>query len=310
MAIKNGLVQAAIKNQVTDGELVDNLLEDAAMLASAPFKPSTHDIANVYEELISVTGAQNVNLDGELTQVFRDTKLKTQDLTAIGGIISVGQDKATRMGGAVPYFADQMPDILKATGQGVDHSLIYDVTRKAAIDNGNAVSLAGSAANVQNSIVVVKWSRQNTGLFSEKMMGTGMAFGMEGLNDGKLHMIDTADNKKIPGFAMILKSFLGFQMADTRGVSALVNIDATHKPTTLQIDEMLTSARASGGDTAIYCHPSVYNAYLKQLLSDNGINNTTMNGDNSVFNSFSNWNGIGIVQDWNFDYNLEAVVTL
>jgi hypothetical protein len=310
MTIKNGIVQVAIDRQVTDGELVDNLLEDASMLATAPFKASTHDIANVYEELIDVTGAQNINMDGELTQISRSTKLKTQDLTALGGIMTVGQDKATRMGGAVPYFNNQLPDILKATGQNVDHSLIYDITRKAAIDNGNVTSIGGSAANVQNSIVVVKWSRQNTGLFSEKMMGNGMVFGMEGLSGGQLHQVKNADGNDIPGYAMMIKTYLGFQMADTRGVSALVNIDATHKPTTLQIDELLTEARASGGDTALYMHPRVYNAYIKQLLSDNGVNNTTMNGANSVFDSFSNWNGIGIVQDWNFDFNLEAVVTL
>ena len=188
--------------------------------------------------------------------------------------------------------------------------VIYDINRKAAIDNGNATSIGGTTADVQNSIVVVKWSRANTGLFSEKMMGSGMAFGMEGLNGGQLHQIKNAAGNDIPGYAMMLKTYLGFQMADTRGVSALVNIGDAVKPTTLQIDDLLTDARASGSDTAIYCHPRVYNAYLKQLLADNGINNTTMNGEASVFNSFSNWNGISIIQDWNFDYNAEAVVTL
>jgi len=300
------LTQVAIDKQLKQPGLIDNFLNNAPVLATVPFIASTHDLSNVSEQLVTVKGAGNVEIDGVLEQMYADTNLVPQALSAIGGTLAIGQDKALLMGGKDAYFAKRMPTILKATGETFEHSYLYTIARKAAIDAENVNRLSGTGSAL-NSIVITTYSDQNTGLYSKKMYGNGaLSFDMGHLGGGDLVKIKDAKDREILGYEMWMKSYFGFQMHDTRGVSAIVNIDASNKPTILDIDNALDDANAQPGSTVISCSPKTYTNYIKPLLTSNGLR--TQNGDGNVFKSFKLWDDIAIVTSRNFDWNGEAAV--
>lgn len=304
MSLLNNFVDTAVQHAAKQSLMVDNLTEDAPILASLPVQPSSHDISNVYEEILSVVGAEVSDMDDTIAGVRLDTKLQQQDLTLIKGLIEIGQDKARRFGTPSAYFAHVIPAVLRATGANVEHSILYDILKKAAIDNDNVVDIEGTTSNKQNTILAVRWSGGNSGLYSKQMYSSGKAFEMVPVSGGNVYM--DSSNKAIYG--LILAMSLGVQVADKRGIAAMVNVDVqagTPKvPTALQIDELISSVRGDASNTMLYMHKSVYDKAIKPLIT-----RTYQAVDNSVNRSFSNWDGVQIVTSYNFDLNAEAVVS-
>lgn len=312
--ITNVFRDIAIKMAKKQQELVDALTEEAPILQMIPMQPASHGFQNVYEKLVSIKGAKLADLDDELPEVDVTSKLEQEDLSVIGGTMYVGDDKARKFGGPSSYFNGKLPSILRQTGSDTEKSLIYDVIRQTAIDNGNVIDIGGSA-DTNFSILVVKWVRgENIGLYDP----TG-----PGRNQGKLletiplvggqrfkKKFDFADgsSKEITVFGADFKTYFGLQLANPRYVSAMVNIDIDTDPrsfpTEKQINELLHRARATAGNTFIYMHPRLMTELLeyKSAHLQVEVNTSDMNF------RFNAWNGIPIITSYNFEDGLETNV--
>ena len=295
----------AIANAKKQAELVDALTEDAPIIANLPMQASSHPFTNVYERVITMDGAEVVKVDDALPSLTTDTELKQTDLSVIGGIIEVGEDKAAAMGGRDAYFAKQTPMHMRYAGQNMENSVIYDLVRKAIIDNSKSTNIGGSS-NTNYSVLCVKWtSGENIGLYSESQFGRGAVFDIQALNNGGVYK----DSSGRLVYGIRLKNYFGVQLANTKNYAGLVNIDidsATKKvPNAAQVERMIADAHGSEMNTVLYMHPNVF-AYV---FSDFKATNTqyTANEQN-IRQTYRMFAGIPVITSYNFLAGTEANV--
>lgn len=316
MAIFNNFFRdVGIRMAKKQAQEIDALTEEAPMLAMLPMQAASHGIRNVYEELKEVDGAQLVNLDDELPNIGSEGTLGYQDLSVLGGVIRVGEDKAKKFGGAAAYFGQKMPSILRETGADTEKSLFYNTIRPYAKANGREQSAGGTTASSQYSMLTVKWVQgESIGLFDADGFGNGKVFDMLPLNGGNAYEFTDTDGKKKVGYAERIKAYFSLQLANPRNVSSIVNVELTADagtdtgfkalPTEAQINKMIRDARGNPANTFIYCHPAVldalqvYKAGALQMMPQNDDYNTVI----------ASWNGIRIISSYNFDDGTEAVV--
>jgi hypothetical protein len=319
MAIKNFFRDVALARAKKQAVMIDAVTEEAPILASMPMEEATHGLRNVYEVLKDIEGAQLVALDDELPSINAEGTLEYQDLSVLGGIIRVGEDKAKKFGSAAAYFAKKMPAILRETGANTEKSFIYNNFRVFAKANSREQSAQLSAAatvDTQYSLLVVKWTAgEVTGLFDPEGFGKGQVFDILPVNGGNIYEYTDADTKTKLVFGQRIKSYIALQLANPRNVSSIVNIELTEDatdptgyqalPTEAQIRSAIRDARATAGNSFIYCHPAVKDAL--GAYKGSAVQMTTGEGDyNTVITSFD---GIPVVPSFNFDDGTEAVVS-
>lgn len=302
MSLSNNFVDCAIAHSAKQKEMVDNLVEDSPVIAALPMQSASHDVANVYEEILDVTGGVSVDLDDALSDVTLNTKLRQQDLTIVKGLVEVGADKCKRFGSPAAYFAHVLPAILRKTGSDMENSAIYDILKPTALATGNVFDAGGSTADEVNSIIAVRWAGGNAGLYSPKMYGRGDVFESIALSGGAPYL----NSSKQMVYGLVMATAFGIQMANTKGIGIIKNVDykaGTPKvPTALMIDELVSSVRGTPSDTVIYCHKSVYDNCIKSLIT-----RTYSASDNNANASFGNWDGVKIIPSYNFNLNAESV---
>lgn len=303
MALKNLFREMAIKDAPKQSVMVDAVTEESPILDMLPMQPASNGIQNVYEELKDIEGAQVVNFDEALPTVGADGEIKSVDLSVLGGIQEVGEDKAGKLGGAPAYFASKMPAILSNTGSNTEKSLIYNSIKPYAKANGKMQDAGGTNDGGMFSIACVKWVQgETTGLFDPTGFGSGKMFDITPLNGGNIYK----DADGVLVYGQRIKTYLGIQLANPRNVSAIANIDLVANagnpsgyealPTEAQIDEMLLQARANPANTFIYMHPKVKNAlnfYKGDALETNVM-------DTDYNRTFDMWNGFRIITSYNF----------
>ena len=294
---------------------IDALTEEAPMLAMLPMMEASHGIRNVYEELKDVDGAQLLSLDDELPTIGSEGTLGYQDLSVLGGIIRVGEDKAKKFGGAAAYFAKKMPSILRQTGADTERSLIYNTIRPYANANSKEQDAGGTTATSQYSIVCVKWVEGETvGLYDPDGFGNGKVFDMLPLNGGNAYEFTDTDDKVKVGYGERIKAYFAVQLSNARNVSSIVNVELTADattdtgykalPTEAMMNTMIRQARGNPANTFIYMHPNVLDAL--GVYKGSALQMTTVDGDYNT--RIASWNGIRIIDSYNFDEGTEAVV--
>lgn len=291
--------------------MVDALLEEAPVMASLPMMPSSHGLSNVFEELLDVTGAGAVDLDEALPEVATESKLKQVDLKVLGAIMTVGEDKAKKFGGARAYFANNYGPVLKKTGSDMEKALIYNTFRSAAIANNTTgdpkVINAGGSGSANFSVVAVHYApNEVVGLYDPTGFGNGKVFDISAVNNGALFL----DKNGRLVFGVRLKSYFGVQVANRRYVSAIVNADyaaTTPKPVTAaMMDGLIEACRGRPENTVIYMHPHV----LTQLQDVKGGIMQVTERTKNIDRTFIAWNGVEIVTTYNMLRGTEATVTL
>lgn len=315
MAINNFFRDVALAMAKKQAVMIDAVTEEAPILASLPMAEASHGLRNVYESLKDVDGAQLVNLDDELPSINADGTLEYQDLSVLGGIIRVGEDKARRFGGVGPYFATKMPSILRQTGADTETSFIYNNFRPYAKANSREQDAGGTTVATQYSMLCVKYAAgEVTGLYDPAGFGNGKVFDILPVNGGNVYEYTDSDSKVKLVYGQRIKTYLALQLANPRNVSSIVNIELTADATTdtgyaalpseSMIDQMVIDARANPSNSFIYCHPKVkaalgaYKGSSLQMVPAGGDRNDMI----------ETWNGIPLVASYNFKQGTEAVV--
>ena len=316
MAIKNFFRDVGIEKAQKQAVMIDAVTEDAPILATLPMEEASHGLRNVYEALKDVDGAQLVNLDDELPSINADGTLEIQDLSVLGGIIRVGEDKAKRFGSAKSYFAKKMPSILRETGANTETSFIYNNFRPFAKANGREQTAGGSTSTSQYSIVCVKWTPgEITGLYDAEGFGQGKVFDITPVNGGNIYEHTDTDSKSKLVFGQRIKTYIALQLANSRFVSSIVNVELTADsttdtgykalPTEAMMRKMIRDARANSSNSFIYCHPAVKDAL--GAYKGSALNMVPLDADRNTM--VEAWDGIPIISSYNFMDGTEAVVS-
>jgi hypothetical protein len=260
---------------------VESITEDSPILDMIPFEEASHELWNVYEDATEITGAGFVDLDAPLPTVGMKSELKKVDLSIMGGIAQVEEDKAQMYGGATRYFAKQEKAILRKSGMTAEYAILYNMIRAHAIANENTIN-AGGSSNKNHSIVAVRFMPQETtGLYSPKGFKNGAMLDVKAINGGNLMNIKVTRNGQtveVLGFQIRYKGYFGFQITAT------------------QIDDLLAMVRANNSSTYLFCHPKI-KSDLKEIRGTR-ISITSPNINQPIL--LERWDNIPIITSYNF----------
>jgi hypothetical protein len=297
--------------------LINNLTEGNPIVGTIPVKKSSHGTYNVHGKVTDIAAMQQVDYDEELPTVGISFDLGRTSLGKIGGKLPMPRDAAKEMGGYAKYADDRCPTIIAKSANDNENRIYYQGFLAYAIANSKVVSVGGTTADSQYSMVFAHYDMDSTvGLYNPNSLGQGKLFETLLLNGGNEFEIEV-ENKKCIGKMLAMFMEFGLQLADPQNIGALVNIEpkanATDPdkidglPTAMQIDDRLAACRASIGNTYIYCHPALLGKLaIKYQLVQRQIGNDATGVKYAIYD----WNGIPLVGSYNVNWGSEAVISL
>lgn len=277
-------------------DMVDNLTEDAPILAGIPFAEASHGMWNVAEQVASIAGPAFVKLNAPLPQVGVTTDLLKVDLDVMGGEIEVPEDQARMFGGPEKYFSRNTPVILRDAGMSAEKRILYDNFIRYAVQHGTAVN-AGGSGNRTASIIAVRYERGiTTGLFSPEGFKSEAALDVTPINGGELYKITSGKFAGVLGYGLRFKGYFGMQITSPKTVGAILNITEDNIPTARMIDNLLSDIRATPARTKLYMH-----VHTKNLLNKYKQDSLHMAPDSKNYQTaVLEWDGIPITTSYNF----------
>lgn len=299
--IKGTLQEIAVYYAKKQPHQVEYLTEEAPILEQVNFEPASHGMWNAYEEVSGIQGVGFGDFDEPLTEVDVQSKINKVDLSILGGEMFVGEDKAAQFGGAAEYFSKKTPILLKNAGQVAEKNLIYKNVIPYAIDNGKAVS-AGGASDCFSMVAVRPVPGEVCGLYNPKGFTQGAMLDVKPINGGNRYK----NSKGILGYGITLKGYFGYLLANTKAVSAIVNITEDNLPTAKQITNMLLDVRADA-KTKIWCHPRLLRMLSEKYKVD--IMRTAV-ADQNLNRMITAWNGVPFIESFNFEDGSESAYTI
>jgi hypothetical protein len=290
----NTLKEIAIAVARKQTVLVDNILEESPVLASIPYEEATHPMWNVYQDVESVTGGSFVDANAVLPTMSSTSQLKQTTLGIIGGQHEVSKDNANMLGGAEAYFRSKEGLFLKKTGMASELK-IFNNFETFSINNSTYQKTGASSGNGYSMVAVRYASGETIGLYSPVGERTdGQLMTVTPLANGGLYKLADGTN----GYGVEYRGYFGVQIASTRSVAGIFNIQSGKLPTEEQIDQMLIEVRANGANTFIYCHPVVL-MLIKKYKTDKLQMSMS---ETDLGRGIITWDGIRFVTS----YNLEA----
>lgn len=283
-------------------KMVDNITEEAPILASINFEEASHGLWNVYEELSSVTGPGFVAMNAPLPTIGANTDIKKVDLNIMGGEMDVPEDTAKMFGGPATYFSRKQPAILREAGRSTEVAILYNNLAQYAHDRGSDWWInAGGSAGAGYSIMAVRWiPGEVCGLYSPDGFKKGAMLDITPIGGGSLYK-RASDGVLVYGIRM--KGYFGLQIANEKAVNCIFNIKTGHLPTKAMLDDLLDSVRATPGNSFLYCHNKCRNLAINPLKDAKVVMQHT---SKEVVTLVDDWNGIPIVTSYNFLDGSEA----
>ena len=296
MSNEGTLKELAVKYAKKQEEMVDNLTEDAPILAGIPFAEASHGMWNVAEQVASIDGPAFVRLNAPLPRVGVTTDLLKIDLDVMGGEIEVPEDQARMFGGPESYFSRNTPIILRDAGMSAEKRILYDNFIGYALQHGTAVD-AGGGGNNTASIIAVRFERGiTTGLYSPEGFKAGAALDVSPINGGELYKISSGKFAGVLGYGVRLKGYFGMQITSPKTVGAILNITEDNAPTARMLDNLLADIRATPARTRLYMH-----VHTRNLLNRYKQDSLRMAPENKNYQTgVMEWNGIPIITSYNF----------
>lgn len=271
---------------------VDDITEEAPILARMPFAPSSHGLWHNYDKLTDVEGAGWVDMDSPLPTMRADGKLEKIDLGILGGKMVVPHDKAVQFGGKDAYFASKLAATQKKSGMRAESAIIYANLLPFAKSNKKLVDAGGTGEGY--TMLAVTWEKEsNCGLYSPKGFKMGGMMQAIHLSNGSLY----EDKDGVMVYGMALKAYMGIMLVEPKKISGIVNITKDNVPTETMIDCMLADCRASNNtNTMILCHPKA-----QTFLNTHKGKSLQVVPDTKDFRrTFTHWNGVELVTSFNF----------
>lgn len=284
--------------------MADSLTEDAPILKVIKWKPSTHGLWNVAEQLREVNGPGWTKPDAPLPMMSASSDLVHTDLHAIGGIIEVPTLLAKKFGGAAKYFAEKQNYLLRTAGQEVEKQIVMNNWLKYA-KLEKVLKNAGGTGKGWFILAVRFHEISNVGLYDPDQFGGQTLLKIESPYGGNEHYLHGKDHAGVLGFSVTYRGIFGWQLLPKANVcGAIVNIDETHKPTVTMIDDLLADVRAQPGSTYLFCSPKAKIHGINPYKTENV---QLANNDTDAKTRVETWNGISIVASHNINGKIDNV---
>ncbi len=303
--------ELAIDGQDGQRETINYLTYKAPIVALTPFQESSHPTFNKYEVVDEADAAGLVDFNSPLPKLDATSNFVQTDLQVLGGTYECTKDAHNTMGGKEKYIYNKVKENLPMTGMKVEKSIIYDNwipscikwNKDPKIDEDRLQS-AGGTGSTNYSIVAVRYAPGCvTGLYNPAA-GGGFDMKFEWLNNEAPHK----NAKGVTVYEADMTAYVGYQIANPKHVSAIVNIDLKNSktPTQEQITNLVMNVEGTPTDTFLYMHPKMY-AFLTTIKKDLTKTEVTTKDLNFTFDA---WDGIPIVTSFNFKNGTEPKITI
>ncbi|MGE4296850.1 MAG: major capsid protein [Desulfovibrionaceae bacterium] len=298
--------EIAIHQAKLQAKVVDNITNKSPILKEyIKWMESTHGMWHAYEKLESVDGAAFVDFNAPLGEVKAEGKILRVDLGVIGGKRFVPEDTAVEFGGPDKYFAKHEDVILRESLKNAERHILYNNFKAFAINTGQVVSAGASGPNTFTMLFVHFEEGECCGIYNPNgFKKSGELLDVKPINGGNLY---THPDTGVEGYGVRYKGYFGMLLAQgTPYVRAIVNIDATHIPTEIQIDDALAEIDADEGNSFIFSSQKVrtlLKQYKREKVRYSG-------NETNIEQPFNDWDGVKLVTSRNFLKTGEAATAL
>ena len=298
--------EIATKYAMPDGVVVDQVIRKAPIIDSATFQPTNYGMKMKYAEVKTVTAMTAVNRNDSYPAVGAERKVDEMDITIYAGTQEVHVDTAKEWGdngaGAMAYFEEQNPVIVKQTLAEIEKDLIYSPYRGFEVVSkafGKTVQFATSdtSPNSYYSLYIVGWEQGNMSmLFNPKGYSADGIVKETALSGGTPYM-----SSGKPVYGKIMEMTMGFFPVNKNNIAGIVNFKLSDVDT--NFFKMVNDALAlvEGDSLKLYAHPLVISRMMQaeeaQTIVDRGINRRL-------------WGTAEMVGSRNFLQGTEAFVTI
>lgn len=300
--------ELAVRSAKKQSVLVDRLTKATPILRRLPMMPTSNGLSNVYEEIVSIDSAEEVDFDAPVPTVDVDSELKEVQLSKFAAEMYVGLDKMEKLNPKISvasYFAQKADKIAKKTGMNMEYAMLYNVFRSKAIAAGNYTKVGGSNSKNYSLVIVTFEPGENMGLYDPEGFGRGDVMDFIPVNNLAPHKI-TVGGKTFLGYNMQMQTYFGLQIANVNGLYVLPNIDLDQTgtplaykaiPTAAMIDDALDAVEADPASTMIMGHPRLL-AALGEIYKGDIVRMS--NEQKDIDTMISSWNTIPMISSRNF----------
>ena len=289
--------------------IIEGLVKASGILQTAEFNEAEQGLLDKYTVTTALPTASIRQINGSLAPTKSKEKMEQVDLKLIQA--DQEYDKVlveSSPGGKDMYFAKRLPAFMQAMGQAFSKYAIYGTNatfggvdgfrgfHQFAKSFGNVTGLSGSSGS-RTSIFAVNYQPQavdfllpNGGNFADFLK-------TEWVNNGNWYkaVTDTTTGASKPVYGMIHTILTALRAAHKYSIAAITQIDNTHQPTAMQVDDMLDKVRATAGTTFIYASRTGKKGLKNLRYGKQAVDNADMN----FMFDIKNWNDIPVIIDDN-----------
>lgn len=287
----------------------ETIMRASGLLASMNFDMANAGDKDIYSQFnslptatISIPGSglagQSVTGENRELSLAYATILQEEGKAIVDGASIAGLTVEAYFRMKAPLFYEALAQkfsTLAFYGSLVDVKCPFKGLKQIANENSQYISASGSTGGV-TSIFAVRWvPNKSTGLYNPVMMNNGELVKSDWMNGGNSYIQTEADALRYEYYGMKHTLNLGLKITSKDLVAVYKDIDASHLPTSDNMDFLLDIVKADPTNTILYMNRTA-KRYLQKLKNSKL---EVSNSDSGINNKVSFWNEIPIVIDDN-----------
>lgn len=282
------LQDIAVKLGASDAPLLGEVIKDFGILSTAITGQSNNGLIHRAPKILALPTAQVLNNNGSMAPSSPRRTLETIQIPPVGVYDELTLQDAEMSKGANAYWNQQKEIYAYSVLEALEKAMIYGSNAtfgvdgatngfyQTAVNNSNVVASLGGASGSSTSIYAVSWKPGET-----QIVVPGLTDGMSDIDvntvgntmirakmvgNGSLQAMttNTTTGAKKFSYGALFYMYAAFQASNKYSVAAINQIDSTHKPTAVQIQQLLDAVRAKGANTILYVSRTGRN-YLSSL---------------------------------------------
>jgi len=286
--------------------VIGNLIKYLGVLETAQVGFSSDHLRHEYPVAADDPTAAVRAVNGSIVPSSGREILASLTLPQIGAYASVDMNIAKKWGGIAQYLnqPNRTNAYIRSVLQKFEQSAIYGDNATFGVADGfkgfhqiakanSAVTQLSGTTGSRTTIFCVHYSPDEVQFVIPEMLNSGLLVNAELIANGALQGITTntsTDARKLTYEAYYYLNG-AFQAGHNYAVAAITQCDSTHKPTALQIDQMIDQVKGmADGMTFIYVNRTG-RQYIRNLKSTMYVDTA-----NTAYNTeVASWNGIPVI---------------
>jgi len=294
--------------QVQDDPIViADLVKYSGMLQTGIVQPSNHGNKHKYKIYNTLPSAAFRNPGSGIVPVTISTDLRENQLWECSLLVQEDQKIVDSWkGGQAGFIRDNTPALLASLGQKAATQIAYGTStfgsqagfvglHQYIKEYGNVVSQKGGTTGSRCSLIAVRWNADDGVSLRVLPNAAGNLINNEYLGKSLLQK-STTTNEQLPVYSWYVWAYFTLVVPAKTAAAAITQIDATHAPTSPNIDDLVDAVRGVG-DVYIYGNKDAL-SYVTALKYAKGIITLTP-VDTRINNLVTEWNGVSVIREDN-----------